>query len=67
MSSNQVFEISGRFQQLELVLRFVLNYANISEKRLVFQTTKDGKFCIGWGDSNGFPFKGWENFSLSIV
>ncbi len=46
LSSNQVLEISGEFDQLEQVLRLAIKMANITRDRLAFQITKDGKYCI---------------------
>ena len=58
-SSNQVFQISGDFRQLESALQFALEYSdnakNMTKKemdrgcKLVFQITDSGKYCIGWG------------------
>ena len=64
MSSNQILEISGSFDQLRLALDFAINYSRENEKNLCFQITDDGKFCIGWGDKDGNPFKGWEKFQF---
>ena len=68
-SSNQVFQISGSMEQLEEVLRFALSFSENSHSKIVFQTTDDGKYCIGWkGDSD---IKGWQqyqfDFDASIV
>lgn len=68
-SSNQVFQISGGMRQLEEALRFALSFSEKSHSKIVFQTTDDGKYCIGWkGDSD---IKGWEqypfDFDASIV
>lgn len=59
MSSNQIFEISGDFNQLRSALDFAINYSRVNEKDLCFQITNDGKFCIGWGNK-----KGWERFQF---
>ena len=40
-SSNQVFEISGEFEQLRGALDFAINYYETQEKDLVFQITED--------------------------
>lgn len=68
-SSNQVFQISGCMRQLEEALRFALSFSEKSHSKIVFQTTDDGKYCIGWkGDSD---IKGWQqyqfDFDASIV
>ena len=46
MSSNQVFEISGSFDQLHLALDFAIKFDGAHTKDLVFQTTEDGKYCV---------------------
>ena len=67
MSSNQVFEISGSFDQLQLALDFAINFDGHGQhtKSLVFQTTEDGKYCIGWKPDNG-PTKGWQDFQFDF-
>ena len=65
MSSNQVFEISGSFDQLQLALDFAIKFDGTQAKQLVFQTTEDGKYCIGWKSDRG-PEKGWENFQFDF-
>ena len=62
-SSNQVFEISGDFSQLQSALEFAVDYDETSGNQLVYQTTEDGKYCIGWKPDSG-PTKGWENFQF---
>ena len=62
LSSNQVLEISGEFDQLEQVLRLAIKMANITRDRLAFQITKDGKYCIGWGEKE----RGWEKFQFDF-
>lgn len=62
LSSNQVLEISGEFDQLEQVLRLVIKMVNITRDRLAFQITKDGKYCIGWGEKE----HGWEKFQFDF-
>lgn len=78
-SSNQIFQISGDFRQLESALQFSLEYSdrakNMTEKerdrgcKLVFQITDSGKYCIGWGFKK-VP-EGWSeyqfDFEVSIV
>ena len=59
MSSNQIFEISGDFSQLRQALDFAINYSEEYENELCFQITDDGKFCIGWGNQEG-----WEKFQF---
>jgi len=62
-SGNQEFKISGDFSQLQSALNFVINYYEIREKDLVFQITKDGKYCIGWKPDN-CTIKGWQDFQF---
>lgn len=57
-SSNQEFKISGDFSQLQAALNFAIDYYEMQEKDLVFQTTKDGKYCIGWKPENDTPIVG---------
>lgn len=57
-SSNQVFQISGSMSQLEEALRFALSFSEETHSQIVFQTTDDGKYYIGWkGDSD---IKRWQ-------
>lgn len=62
-SSNQEFKISGDFSQLQAALNFAIDYYEMQEKDLVFQTTKDGKYCIGWKPEND-TIKGWQDFQF---
>lgn len=63
LSSNQVLEISGEFDQLENALRLAIRMAdNVPKDRLSFQITKDGKYCIGWGEKE----PGWEKFQFDF-
>lgn len=81
-SSNQILEISGSLShrnELECALEFALKYSgkskNMEKKeidrgcKLLYQITKDGKYCIGWGFQdvpngwNEYPFI----FDIEIV
>ena len=78
-SSNQVLQVSGDLDQLETALEFALKYSgeakNMLQKeidrgcKLLYQITKDGKYCIGWGFEKvpegwlEYPFK----FNIDIV
>ena len=62
-SSNQEFKISGDFSQLQSALKFAVDYDETSGNQLVYQTTEDGKYCIGWKPDSG-PTEGWENFQF---
>ena len=72
-SSNQVFTISGDLDcsnGIEDVLRFALKYSELNKLmmkpksgraiKLLYQITKDGKFCIGW--SYEYVPEGWKRF-----
>lgn len=73
-SSNQIFEISGEMSQLEAALDFALSYSDNAkimraEERergckLLYQITKDGRFCIGWGFVS-VP-EGWQEYPFDI-
>ena len=81
-SSNQILEVSGtlsHLEQLESALEFALKYSgqakNMNQEEIdrgckfVYQITKDGKYCIGWGFKdvpegwNEYPFR----FEIDIV
>lgn len=78
-ASNQKFEISGDMSQLKNVLSFALEHSRHIKDltkdeqdrgcKLVFQITKSGKYCIGWGFKE-IP-KYWSeyqfDFDISIV
>lgn len=66
-SSEQIFEISGDFSQLEMSIKFAMDmYGGKKDKQYYFQITEDGKYCIGWYAGEGwtpFPF----DFDAHIV
>ena len=81
-SSNQVLEVSGSLEhreELESALEFALNFSGHSKMmkkeeidrgcKLLYQITKDGKYCIGWGFKDvpegwfEYPFR----FDIDIV
>ena len=81
-SSNQILEVSGSLShkdELKAALEFALKYSdqakNMEQKeidrgcKLLYQVTKDGKYCIGWGFEripegwNEYPFR----FETDIV
>lgn len=65
-SSEQIFEISGTMDQLEKAIRFAIDMHGIGESNISYQVTKDGKYCLGWGNEEGwnkFPF----DFDTHIV
>lgn len=55
-SSNQVLEISGSLDQLEVAIEFAVTYSGQKEcftrrdrpAKCVYQVTDDGRYCIGW-------------------
>jgi len=58
-SSEQVFEVSGDFSQLELAIEFAIKMYEFTKNGVTYQVTKDGKFCLGWAEGDGwvkFPF-----------
>ena len=73
-SSNQVFEISGDYNQLESALRFAFQYEGNDENlspseiargcKTLYQITDDGKYCIGWGFKN-VP-EGWCEYPFDF-
>lgn len=78
-SSNQILQMSGDMSQLEKALLFALEYSGQAKNmtkaerergcKLLFQITKKGKYCIGWGF--GDVPDGWSeyqfDFEVSIV
>ena len=60
-SSEQIFQVSGDFSQLELAIKFAMDmYGGKANKQYYFQITEDGRYCIGWSDEEGwtpFPFE----------
>lgn len=64
-SSNQIFKVSGDMSQLEIALRFAIDFDESNYKRLVYQKTEDGKYCIGWKPENELP-KGWQEFQFDF-
>lgn len=64
-SSNQVLEISGSFSELESALDFAINYSGYRSSFMCYQITEDGKFCIGWGNSDKKqPYGNWKKFEF---
>lgn len=65
-SSNQKLEISGDYNQLKSALEFALKYDGTDLNKLCYQTTNDGKYCLGWFDGKGEPFLGWKKFQFDF-
>ena len=73
-SSNQVLKISGTLDQLELALRFALDYSGEAKNmtkaerdrgcKLLYQITDNGKYCIGWGF--GDVPEGWKEYPFDF-
>lgn len=64
-SSNQVLEISGSLSNLESALNFVIDYSGYRSSFMCYQITEDGKFCIGWGNSDKKqPYGNWKKFEF---
>jgi hypothetical protein len=65
-SSEQIFEVSGDMDQLEMAIKFAIEMYETGRASVVYQITKDGKYCLGWGNQEGwnkFPF----DFDAHIV
>ena len=71
-TSNQILQISGSLSnilELELAIDFALKFSEYSSKKIVYQITDDGKYCIGWADENipdgwhAYPF----DFDIELV
>lgn len=71
-SSNQILDVSGSLDQINDALTFAMGYSgqlnhfsDAEQKRgckIVFQITKDGKYCIGWGFQD-VPY-GWTEYQF---
>lgn len=69
-SSEQIFEISGSMDQLEMAIRFALNMYDTSPSGITYQITKDGKYCLGWHADNvwkKFPFDFDDHIVSEII
>lgn len=64
-SSNQKLEVSGEYDQLKSALEFALKLEGTDFDDLCYQTTEDGKFCIGWMSGNGLAL-GWKRFQFDF-
>lgn len=69
-SSNQVFEISGSLEQLEVAIEFAMSYSGKKERfarrerpsKCVYQITADGRYCIGWALHEENTPDGWLEY-----
>lgn len=69
-SSEQVFELSGTMEQLQMAIKFAIDMYGIGKDRITYQITKDGKYCLGWNDGSGwnkFPFDFDSHIVAKIV
>lgn len=70
-SSEQIFEVSGDMDQLEKTIDFAVSMHGLpASKTLSYQITKDGKYCLGWYDENGWkklPFEYDAHIIAEIV
>lgn len=58
-SSDQIFEVSGSMEQLEQAIRLAIGMHGVGKSGISYQKTENGKFCLGWGNEEGwtsFPF-----------
>ena len=65
-SSEQIFEVSGDMDQLEMAIRFAIDMHGIGKSGISYQITENGKYCLGWGDDKEwkkYPF----DFDVHIV
>jgi len=66
-SSEQIFDINGDMGQLEMAIKFAVDMCGVERDKIKYQITKDGKYCLGWGDEkdgwNKYPF----DFDTHIV
>lgn len=65
-SSDQIFEVSGSMDQLEKAIKFAIDMHGIGKSGISYQITKNGKYCLGWGDEEEwkkYPF----DFDVHIV
>lgn len=63
-SSNQIFNISGDFSQLENTIRFAVNFATNENQQIVYQKTSDGKYCIGLAHDK--KDDGWKEYDFEF-
>ena len=61
-SSEQIFDINGEMNQLEMTINFAMRMHDIP-KEVSFQITNDGKYCLGWVVDEK---KGWLPFPFDF-
>lgn len=69
-SSEQIFEVNGEMDQLEMAIKFAIDM--YQPRNVSYQITKDGKFCLGWvvDEENGWkelPFDFDPHIVAAIV
>ena len=52
-SSEQIFDINGEMDQLEMTINFAMRMNGIP-REISYQITKDGKYCLGWYAKEGW-------------
>ena len=65
-SSDQIFFFFFSMDQLEKAIKFAIDMRGISKSGISYQITKNGKYCLGWGDEEEwkkYPF----DFDVHIV
>ena len=61
-SSEQIFDINGEMDQLEMSIKFAMQMNGIP-KNPSYQITKDGKYCLGWIVDEK---EGWKPFPFDF-
>ena len=61
-SSDQIFAVSGDMGQLEAAIKFALDMYDIARNHVKYQITRDGKYCLGWGDDK----EGWSKYPFDF-
>lgn len=65
-SNNQVLKISGSIENEDLMhaLVYALDLFDIKDKKLAYQTTEDGMYCIGWYTYDEAEI-GWNGYTFN--
>lgn len=66
-SSEQIFDINGDMGQLEIAIKFAVDMHGVPRNNIKYQITKDGKYCLGWGDEKDGWYKYPFDFDVHIV
>lgn len=62
MMDNMILKFSGHMSQLEAAIDFAVRMSCFETDSIGFQTTEDGRFCLGWG----VPCDGWTSFPFDF-